>query len=366
MNYIESIITAFILFPFIAFIFTIPFILYNYHKYGSIHFFRVLIIYSFILYLITIYFLVILPLPTFEEALKNSGPYINLYPFKFVKDFIRETPLIWNDVSTYLKTIMDSSFYVVAFNILMFIPLGMYLKYYFKCSFRKTIFYSILLSLFFELTQLSGLYFIYPNPYRLCDVDDLIINALGGIIGYLIMSLLDKYFPSREKIDEESLKNGEVVSGFRRITAFFLDLFLYLFLTIVLSIFIDDYLFILSFFIYYAILPFINNQSTMGMKFLNIKMEYEKLDFIFNIFRYLFLWLYYFLIPLGLVKFTMYAHNYFDLQNITLLLYGSVCIIIIFFYLIHFILLIKNKKIYYDRLFGMKFVSTISAKWQKK
>ena len=362
MSYVESIKIAFITFPFIALLFTIPFILYNYHKYGSIHFLRVFIIYTFILYLITIYFLVVLPLPTFEDALKNTGPYLNLHPFKFVKDFIRETPFVWNDISTYLKTIMDSSFYVVMFNILMFVPFGMYLRYYFKCSLKKTLLYSLGLSLFFELTQLTGLYFIYPNPYRLCDVDDLIQNTLGGIIGFFIMGWLDNYLPTREKIDEEALKKGEEVSGFRRITAFFLDLFLYLLFTILLSVFIHDYLLFISFFLYYAVFPFINDEATIGMKFLNIKMEYKKLDFIFNILRYLFLWLYYFLIPLGLVKFTMYVHNYFDLQNITFLLYVSIVMFIIFFYFIHFILLVKNKKIYYDQLFKIKFVSTISAK----
>ena len=32
--------------------------------------------------------------------------------------------------------------------------------------------FSFLLSLFFEVTQLTGLYFLYPGSYRLFDVDD--------------------------------------------------------------------------------------------------------------------------------------------------------------------------------------------------
>ena len=366
MSYLESITTAFIAFPFIAFLFTIPFILYNYHKYGSIHFLRVFIIYTFILYLITIYFLVILPLPTFSEALENTGPYINYIPFKFVFDFIRETPFVWNDPSTYIKTITDSSFYVVLFNIFMFVPLGMYLRYYFKCNFKKTVLYSFLLSLFFELTQLTGLYFIYPNPYRLCDVDDLIQNTLGGILGFLIMGWLDNYLPSREQIDEEALKKGEEVSGLRRITAFFLDLFLYFIFTALLSIFVREYSFLISFLIYYAIYPFIRGNATIGMRFLNIKMEYKRLDFLFNILRYLFLFFYYFVFLFGLLMAATYVRSYFELQNITFLLYGSVAFFILLFYLINFILLIKNKRMFYDRLFGMKFVSTIWMKWHGK
>lgn len=359
MSYMESITTAFIAFPFIAFLFTIPFILYNYHKYGSIHIFRVFIVYTFILYLINIYFLVILPLPTFEEALQNTGPYINYIPFSFVKDFILETPFVWNDPSTYLKTILDPSFYVVAFNILMFVPLGMYLRYYFKCSFKKTLLYSFFISLFFELTQLTGLYFIYPNPYRLCDVDDLIQNTLGGILGFLIMGAIICFLPTREKIDEEALEMGKKVSGLRRITVFFLDLFLFLILSVFVSIFLEKYVFFVSFGIYYVLIPLIYHNATLGMKFLNLKMEYKRVAVLFNILRYLFLFLYYFVLPWGFVLFLIYVHSQFNLQNITFLLYGSGFLFILLFYLIHFILLLKNKKMFYDRLFGFRFLSTI-------
>ena len=361
MNYVESITTAFIAFPIIAFLFTIPFILYNYHKYGSIHFLRVFIIYTFILYLITIYFLVILPLPTFEEALKNTGPYINYIPFKFITDFIHETPFVWNDPSTYLSTITHSSFYVVVFNIVMFVPFGMYLRYYFKCSFKKTVLYSFLLSLFFELTQLTGLYFIYPNPYRLCDIDDLIQNTFGGILGFLIMGALDHLLPTRDKIDEESRKMGENVSGLRRITVFFLDLFLFLIFTILLSIFIhNEWLFPSAFLIYYIIIPILKKNATIGMKFLNVRMEFKRWDCLVNILRNLFLGLYYFVIPVMLIMFTAYIRNYLNLQNITFLLYGAALLIIMLFYLINIVLLLKNRKIFYDKFFGFKYISTIN------
>ena len=360
MSYLESITTAFIAFPFIAFLFTIPFILYNYHKYGSIHFLRVFIIYTFILYLITTYFLVILPLPTFEEALKNTGPYINYIPFKFISDFIHETPFIWSDLSTYMKTIIDPSFYVVLFNIVMFIPFGMYLRYYFKCSFKKTLLYSCLLSLFFELTQLTGLYFIYPNPYRLCDIDDLIQNTLGGVIGFLIMGWLDNYLPTRDKIDEESRKMGENVSGFRRITVFFLDLFLYLLFTIILSIFIQDTtVWLITFSFYYLLFPFINKNATMGMKFLNVKMKYKHLDFLFNLFRYLFIYLYYYLLPIGIILGVSIIKDYFNLENYTFILYALAFLFIILFYLVNAIILLRKRKIFYDKIFGFQFVSTI-------
>ena len=37
MGYVEAIKTAILIFPLIAFLFTLPFILHQYHKYGANH-----------------------------------------------------------------------------------------------------------------------------------------------------------------------------------------------------------------------------------------------------------------------------------------------------------------------------------------
>ena len=63
MGYISTIKTAVQLFPFLAFLLTLPYMILNYRKYGSVNKLRVLIFYSFMLYLMTVYLLVVLPLP---------------------------------------------------------------------------------------------------------------------------------------------------------------------------------------------------------------------------------------------------------------------------------------------------------------
>ena len=82
----------------------------------------------------------------------------------------------------------------------MTVPFGIYMRYYFQCDLRKTIMLSFVLSLFFELTQLSGLYFIYPGSYRLFDVDDLLLNTLGGLVGYALAGPIARMLPSREAL----------------------------------------------------------------------------------------------------------------------------------------------------------------------
>ncbi len=360
MSYFISIKTAIIIFPLIGLLFSIPFVLHQYHKYGSINPFRVLIVYSFILYLVTIYFLVILPLPNKADVIYKSN-MIKLIPFGFINDFIRESSFILTTPSTYLKAIKEPCFYTVIFNIFMTIPFGMYLRYYFKCDFKKTLIISFILSLFFELTQASGLYHIYPYPYRVFDVDDLIMNILGGVIGYFIMGFGDNFLPTREKIDEDSLERGEVVSGLRRITVFSLDCFLYIFIFTFISLFINNkYIPLIIFTVYFIIYPYFKNGQTLGSKFLNVRLEFNKYRFIKITLRIIYLFLYYFgsiFLSFTLMFFISSRFNLDETQEwlLIILFMGGLLI----FYLINVYLLIKDKSIYYDKFFKVKYISTI-------
>ena len=354
MSYLIAIKTAIIIFPFIALLITIPFILLSYHKYGSINKIKTLVIYSFILYLITIYFLVILPLPSFDTASKISPPHFNFIPFNFVKDFLRETSLIITDTSTYIKAIKEPCFYVAVFNIFMTIPFGMYLHYYFKFSFKKTLLYSMLLSLFFEITQGTGLYFIYPNPYRLCDIDDIILNTTGGLVGFGIMKLLEGFLPSREELDKRAYETGKKVSGLRRITIFCLDIFIFLIINSIIYIFTNNKLIhFIAIIIYYIIIPILIKNQTLGMKFLNVRMTYPNKDIFRNIIRNLFIHFYYLVLPFLLIYLSFLIFNT-KIYSVFISL-----IFIVIFYLINILMILLKKKIYYDKLIKYEFKSTI-------
>lgn len=361
MSYFESIKTAIIIFPIIAFLFTIPFILHQYHKYGSINKFRVLIIYSFILYLITIYFLVILPLPSREEVANMTGNKVQLIPFSFIKDIERETNFNILDPSTYISTLSHPSVYTMLLNVAMTIPFGMYLRYYYKCRLKKTFILTLLLSLFFEFTQLTGLYGIYPRPYRLCDVDDLITNTLGGIIGYFLMGIVDDFLPTRDEIDKETLEDGKKVSGLRRITLFFLDGFIYLCLSTILSLFSKTlFIPIIFFIIYYAVIPYFWKGKTIASNFLNVRVTFPNMTFIRLILKNIFNYLYYFILPFCILWVGMIIVNNLDLSAVSSIwVYLTCFVIIILFYLVNIFILLKNGRIYYDKVFKITYLSTI-------
>ncbi|MDR3052975.1 MAG: VanZ family protein [Coriobacteriales bacterium] len=229
-TYFFPIEAAAALFPILAIVLTLPYAIYCYRKYGSVSPLRTLILFSLLFYVQCAYFLVILPLPDPAEVAQRTGATMQLVPFSFVGDFLRESGFVLQEPSTWLAALKDNTVYEPLFNIALTLPWGMYLYYYFKQDLRKVVALSFVLSLFFELTQLSGLYGLYPRPYRLFDVDDLLLNTLGGVVGYGIATVVTRFLPSRERIDEKSRKRSATVGYLRRLLAYALDALVLLFL----------------------------------------------------------------------------------------------------------------------------------------
>nr|WP_282082066.1 VanZ family protein [Bacillus cereus] len=75
-------------------------------------------------------------------------------------------------------------------NMLLLFPLGIYLRYYFCYKILQTLLIISSISLFFEITQLTGVYGLYNCPYRLFDIDDIILNTGGGILGFYVVSII--------------------------------------------------------------------------------------------------------------------------------------------------------------------------------
>lgn len=267
-SYLFAIRTAMFLFPFLALLITLPYIIFNYYRYGSVLFMRSLIIYSFILYLLNAFFLVILPLPSFDYVESLTTPRYQIVPFQFISDIVSTIKI--EDLSSLINFFTSQVFLQVLFNTIMTIPFGFYLRYYFKVNLLKVIIITFILSLFFEITQLTGLYGIYPRNYRLFDVDDLFLNTLGGIIGYLIVPLFHKILPSREKIDQLSYYKGRQISFFRRFMAFMLDTLCVIILMSILP-FNFEINYILIVFLYYFGLTTFLKGKTIGKLLVSIK-----------------------------------------------------------------------------------------------
>ena len=260
---------AIMLFPFIAFLFTLPFLIHEYRKYGAVPFFKSVIFYSMILYLLTAYLMVILPLPSIEEVASYTGSSMQLEPFRFLSDIRVTTTLNLNDINSILNFLNRSTVYTVLFNLLMMIPFGIYLRYFFNKKWYQTIFWTFLLSLFFEITQLTGLYGIYPRAYRIFDVDDLIVNTLGGLVGYIISPIVTLFLPTTEELNNKGYEKGKKVRLLRRAVSLIIDIvflciFAFIFRVILHGTELSEYYFLFAIILYYIVIPLLNNTKTFG------------------------------------------------------------------------------------------------------
>lgn len=185
-------------FPLIAMLVFLPMLIYQLVEAERINLSKIVVGMLFLFYMLCAYGLVIFPLPDAQTAAALASRDFQLIPFQFVADIVRASSFNLKDVSTYLPAIFSKEVQQVVLNVLMTVPFGMFLKYLFNLDLKQALLFSLGLSLFFELTQLTGLYFIYSGSYRLFDVDDLLANTLGGFVGFALMSLIAKKIPSLE------------------------------------------------------------------------------------------------------------------------------------------------------------------------
>lgn len=293
-----------------------------------------------------------------------TTPTTQLIPFNFITDFINNSGFVLNDFSTYITALKSSQFIVPVFNIILTIPFGAYLHYYFKFSFKRTVLWSFLLSLFFELTQVTGLYFIYPRGYRLFDVDDLILNTFGGLVGYFVGSLLLKFLPDREEIDDTAKALGRKVSIIRRSLAYCLDWFIATIIFVIINTIFNfstnfsHYLIFMG--AYFILLPYLFKGQTLGCKFLKIKIvstKSEKLSLLQMILRTALFYLGYVVLPIILL---IICSNIISYLSDTILVYSVLLVLLFIFiyYVICFFKLAVSKKIFYEKWSKTRMVST--------
>lgn len=227
------ILTAAIVFGIVAVAIWIPWLIYTYRKYGYLPLSVLVISFSFIFYSLAAFFLVILPLPATRDTCAMQAPntqHYSLVPFKFIEDTLKGNWLDIKNPATYVLLFKQPAFYQTFFNFLLLLPLGVYLRYYLveKAYWWKATIVLFCTTLFFEITQLTGIYGIYNCAYRLFDVDDLMMNTFGGVIGYFIAPAVLAVFPSKKTIEERAayLVEKDEVKPMSVLLAILIDLFL--------------------------------------------------------------------------------------------------------------------------------------------
>ncbi|MEE1759570.1 VanZ family protein [Streptomyces sp. SP18BB07] len=183
----EPAIWAALLMSVATFALFVPYIAVRYRRRGELGLGNMALAFAGPLYGLALFFYVFAPFPPvrhdFCAVIGVRRP--QLIPFHFLHDMGKSAT---GDGP--MAMLHNPALTQVLLNVILFIPLGMFVRYMFGRSVPVTAIIGLGVSLLIETTQLTGDWFIYPCPYRLFDVDDLIANSLGGLLGALAAPLL--------------------------------------------------------------------------------------------------------------------------------------------------------------------------------
>ncbi|QUI24410.1 VanZ family protein [Vallitalea pronyensis] len=136
---------------------------------------KVFLLIGYILF--ALYLMLLIDLLFFDGRSGGVKDY-NLVPFRTIKNYIK-----------YRHVIMNVSITNIVGNILAFIPLGFFVPTLWRWA-RWMIITTIfcgLMSFIVEITQ-------YRYSVGRFDVDDIILNTLGGLIGYMVYKLCRLFY----------------------------------------------------------------------------------------------------------------------------------------------------------------------------
>ena len=224
-NFAYDIQLGFLAFPLVALLLALPYALYQYRRFGAISVWKTFVVFTFILYCLCAVSLIVFPLPKDPSQIVEIAQTPQLQPFHFVEQIRETTDFSWADRSTWGSTLKARAAYEAYFNVLLTVPLGAYLCYLFRCRWWMALLIGMATTLLFETSQLTGLFGIYEHPYRLFDVDDLILNTTGTMLGFWLMIPLTWALPSMDEVNEQARERGSSrVSLTRRALAAVVDL----------------------------------------------------------------------------------------------------------------------------------------------
>lgn len=183
----ESIITL-VLFALLVPVAVLPWVHRQYRRHGRLRGWSAVVAVASALYGCALVAFTLFPLPdvTGEFCTSRSlRAYWQPRPFASLDDIA---------AAGYSPT--SPAFLQVALNVALFVPLGFLLCYRFRRGVVAATAIGLLVSLAVETTQGTAVFGLYPCPYRVADVDDLMTNTAGAVVGWLLARWVGRRLPA--------------------------------------------------------------------------------------------------------------------------------------------------------------------------
>lgn len=205
-----SFIIAMILWPVVSAVLTLPILAGLYHRHHRLRAMSVLASYLSTLYFTGLIALTLYPMPDDPDRFctVHAGDYTpQLNPLRFLEDI--QTGGLYG----LLQLLM---------NVVFFIPLGFVFTRWLRWTWWAVLSSGLVASLFIETSQLTGFWGLYPCAYRQFDVNDLMTNTLGALVGFVIAKLFTRWVPQSvlPGRDDVNMRPGAV----HRVVAYVIDM----------------------------------------------------------------------------------------------------------------------------------------------
>lgn len=154
----------------------VPFVAASYRRHGRLTLGRFLLWAAALVYAMAIWTYTLLPLPD-PQTLVCAGTNGELFAFVDDLRVVASRPA---------AVLSDPAALQLLLNVLLFVPLGFFVRVLAGRGAVVAGLTGLIVSAFVELTQLTAVWGLYPCAYRVFDVDDLLTNTIGAVIGALL------------------------------------------------------------------------------------------------------------------------------------------------------------------------------------
>lgn len=211
----------------------VPVVVWQYRHYGILSWARLLGAAAVSVYVVALVAYTLLPLPSGDLVAwcaEHGHSHPQLHLGRFVTDIRENTRGMTLGQALRTATVLQ-----VVLNVVLFIPFGVILRGFFRWRWWTTTLAAFCVSLLIETTQFTGIFGLIPCEYRLGDVDDLLMNTLGGFLGALVAPLVLRWMP---RADDLERRRGQErpVTVWRRWLGMALDLSLATVAAVVLTV----------------------------------------------------------------------------------------------------------------------------------
>ncbi|MEL7978107.1 VanZ family protein [Isoptericola sp. F-RaC21] len=199
----------------------IPVLLVQQRRYGRLDARRVLGAAALAVYVVTLLAYTLLPLPSGELTQWCAAHGVagaELVPLHSLDDIRRDTAGLG-----LVATLRSAAVLQVAFNVLLFVPWGVLARRYLGWGVLASTASALVASVAVETVQYTGILGLIPCSYRVADVDDVLTNTLGGLLGALVAPVVLRWMPQSRELAAARLE-PRPVTFWRRFLGMVTDL----------------------------------------------------------------------------------------------------------------------------------------------